>query len=118
MPAQFGDALGGFEDVLVYDCMLDMYANRVNLEINAEVKLELFNNNWVKAKLYTNKEDNADGKKGEFLCSVAPTLIEDSNGEGIDTRIDGDSSNRTVCISTAALSGYSGGQNGRASGVH
>jgi hypothetical protein len=49
-----------------------MYANKVNLEIDAEVALELFNNNRVKVKLYTNKEDNEDAKGGEFLCSVAP----------------------------------------------
>ncbi len=37
-PADFGEALGGFQDVWVHDCLLDLYANRVNLEINADVR--------------------------------------------------------------------------------
>lgn len=89
VPAAFGEQLGGFSDVIVYDCLLDMYANKVNLEINAEVALELFNNNRVKVKLYTNKEDNEDAKGGEFLCSVAPTVIEDFVGPGTKLTIDG-----------------------------
>ncbi|HWR19946.1 MAG TPA: hypothetical protein VN608_10015 [Clostridia bacterium] len=88
VPAKFGDTLGGFDDVLVYDCMLDLYANKVNLEINAEVAVDLFLKNRVKVKLYTNEEDNADGKAGEFLCSVAPTVISNALAEGIDLHID------------------------------
>lgn len=89
VPAVFGKALGSFDDVLVYDCLLDLYANRVNLEVNAKVAVDLFQKNWVDVKLYTNKEDNADGKAGEFLCSVAPTAIEDAIADDIDVRIDG-----------------------------
>ncbi len=89
VPADFGDALGGFHDVWVYDCLLDLYANRVNLEINAEVAIDLFRDKRVDAKLYTNKEDNADGKKGQFLCSVAPTTIEDAPATGVDITIGG-----------------------------
>ncbi|OQA73265.1 MAG: hypothetical protein BWY35_00654 [Firmicutes bacterium ADurb.Bin248] len=89
VPAEFGEALGGFTDVLVYDCMLDLYANRVNLEINAEVAVDLFLGNRVKVKLYTNQEDNADGKKGEFLCSVAPAAVEDALANGVDLNIGG-----------------------------
>ena len=89
VPAVFGDRLGGFKQVKVYDCLLDMYANKINLEINAEVALELFNDNWVKVKLYTNKEDNEDGKGGEFLCSVAPTEIKDFVGLGTKLTVDG-----------------------------
>jgi len=37
VPASFGDQLGGFTDVTVFNCLLDMYANKVNLEIDAEV---------------------------------------------------------------------------------
>ena len=66
-----------------------MYANKVNLEIDAEVALELFNNNKVKVKLYTNKEDNENAKGGEFLCSVAPTVIKDFVGPGTTLTIDG-----------------------------
>lgn len=89
VPADFGESLGGFTEVIVYDCLLDLYANRVNLEINAEARIDLFQNNWVKVKLYTNKEDNEDGKKGAFLCSVAPTMIENALAKDIDIRIDG-----------------------------
>ncbi len=87
--AQFGDALGGFDEVKVYNCLLDMYSNKINLEINADVKVDLFGDEWLKVKLYTNKEDNSDGKKGEFLCSVAPCMIEDGGGQGVDLKIDG-----------------------------
>ncbi|MGI6072388.1 MAG: hypothetical protein ACOX75_05185 [Lachnospiraceae bacterium] len=89
VPAEFGNRLGGFKQVRVHDCLLDMYANKVNLEINAEVALELFNNNRVKVKLYTNKEDNENGKGGEFLCSVAPTVIENFVGLNTELTIDG-----------------------------
>lgn len=89
VPADFGEGLGGFADVMVYDCLLDLYANSVNLEINAEVRVDLLHEKWLKAKLYTNKEDNGDGKKGAFLCSVAPTMIEDALAHDIDIRIDG-----------------------------
>ena len=89
VPAKFGDAFGGFEDVKVYDVLLDMYANRVNMEINVEVMLEHLNYEWVKAKMYTNKEDNADGRAGEFLCSVAPTTLFDVFGTEINMVIDG-----------------------------
>ncbi len=87
--ARFGERLGGFTQVKVFDCLLDMYANKVNLEINAKVALELFNNNWVNVKLYTNKEDNADGAAGQLLCSVAETVIEDFVGLGTTLTIDG-----------------------------
>ena len=89
VPADFGEKLGGFTEVIVYDCLLDLYANSVNLEINAEVRVDLLQNNWVKAKLYTNKEDNEDGKKGAFLCSVAPTMIGNALANSIDVKIDG-----------------------------
>lgn len=89
VPASFGEQLGGFTDVKVKNCLLDMYANKVNLEIEAEVALELFNDNRVNVKLYTNKEDNENGKGGEFLCSVAPTVIEDFVGQGTKLTIDG-----------------------------
>ncbi len=89
VPAVFGKSLGSFDDVLVYDCLLDLYANRVNLEINAKVAVDLFQKNRVDVKLYTNKEDNADGKAGEFLCSVAPTRIHDALARGIGAKIDG-----------------------------
>ena len=60
----------------------DMYANRVNLEVHARVRVDLFHHNWVEAKLYTDE-------KGKFICSVAPTLMENGFAEGMDLAIDG-----------------------------
>lgn len=82
VPASFGDNLGGFKDVRIQDCLLDMYANRVNLEVHARVRVDLFHHNWVEAKLYTDE-------KGKFICSVAPTLMENGFAEGMDLAIDG-----------------------------
>jgi hypothetical protein len=80
VPARFGDNLGGFEDVRVKDCLLDLYANTVNLEINATVKVGILQNKKVEAKLYTDK-------RGEFICSVAPT--DAALAKGINMKIDG-----------------------------
>ena len=82
VPARFGESLGGFNDVRIKDCLLDMYANRVNFEINARVRIDLFHHEWMEAKLFT------DEKEG-FICSAAPTLIEDGLAKGIDIKIDG-----------------------------
>lgn len=89
VPATFGSALGGFTDVTVFDSLLDIYANQINLEINAEIVVDLFNNHRVKVKLYTNKEDNEDGKAGQFLCSVAPTVLDEFLGLNTRLTIDG-----------------------------
>lgn len=86
--AEFGEELGGFENVKVFDCLLDFYANRVNLEINAKVEVDLFQKNWVDVKLYTNQKSE-DGEVGKFLCSVAPIEIEAALAEGIDLSISG-----------------------------
>jgi len=88
VPANFGDALGGFPDVWVHDCLLDLYANRVNLEINADVEVDLFLEKRVNVKLYTN-QDPFEAEPGEFLCSVAKTTVENALAEGIDMKIDG-----------------------------
>ena len=77
VPAQFGDNLGGFKEVRVKDCLLDMYANRVNLEINANVRIDLFHREWIEAKLFTDE-------KGKFICSAAPTELEDGLAKGVD----------------------------------
>ena len=82
VPAQFGESLGSFEQVRIKDCLLDMYANRVNFEISAKVRVDLFHHEWVEAKLIT------DEKEG-FICSAAPTFIEDGLAKGIDVKIDG-----------------------------
>ncbi len=80
VPARFGDNLGGFKDVRIKDCLLDLYANSVNIEINATVIVDLLQRKKVEAKLYTDD-------RGEFVCSVAPTSVALANG--IDMRIDG-----------------------------
>jgi len=82
VPARFGDNLGGFEEVRIKDCLLDMYANRVNFEINAIVRVDLFHHEWIEAKLFTDE-------KGKFICSAAPTIIENGLAKNVDMRIDG-----------------------------
>jgi len=82
VPARFGDSLGGFENVRIKDCLLDMYANRVNFEINARVRVDLFQNEWIEAKLFTDE-------KGSFICSAAPTMIRDGLAKGVDVKING-----------------------------
>ena len=82
VPARFGDSLGGFKTVRIKDCLLDMYANRVNFEINARVRVDLFHYEWIEAKLFT------DEKEG-FICSAAPTMIEDGLAKDVDVKIDG-----------------------------
>jgi PKD repeat protein len=82
VPAQFGDNLGGFKEVRVKDCLLDMYANRVNLEINANVRIDLFHREWIEAKLFTDE-------KGKFICSAAPTELEDGLAKDVDVHISG-----------------------------
>ena len=81
VPARFGDSLGGFEHVRIKDCLLDMYSNRVNFEINAMVRVDLFHYEWAEAKLFTDE-------KGKFICSAAPTMIEDCLAKVVDVKID------------------------------
>lgn len=87
--AEFGSALGSFKDVRVKNLLLDLYRNEINMELDASVGLDLFNHKRVDVKLYTNKEDNADGKKGQFLCSVVPTKLEKAIGDNSDLLITG-----------------------------
>jgi hypothetical protein len=47
--------------------MLDMYGNRVNLEINGDMGIPLFGYQKAKVKLYTSKET------GKLVCTVAET---------------------------------------------
>jgi hypothetical protein len=82
VPARFGNNLGGFEHVRIRDCLLDMYSNRVNFEINAQVRVDLFHYEWVEAKLFTDE-------KGKFICSAAPTMIQDGLAKDVDVKIDG-----------------------------
>jgi len=76
VPAQFGDQLGSFADVMIHDCMLDLYANRVNIEINCTVTLDVLNGHDADAKLYS------DDVTGRWLCSVAPTEFTEAEGTG------------------------------------
>ena len=91
--AKIGDELGSFPDAWIHDVMVDMYNNKVDLEINMTVAVDFLMGNRVKAKLYTLKEpEEINGvmkKTGTFLCSVAPTLLTDAIVAGYDMRIDG-----------------------------
>jgi hypothetical protein len=83
-PASFGEQLGDFADVMVHDCMLDLYANRVNVEINCTVALQVFDMHEINAKLYS------DDVTGRRLCAVAPTAMKDDAFiKGYDIVIDG-----------------------------
>ena len=76
IPVNFGDSLGGFKDVIVYLIYLDMYNNKVSLEIQGEVGIPLFGYQRVKVRLYTSKE------LGKLVCSVAQTEKFDPSGSG------------------------------------
>lgn len=66
-PANFGEELGGFADVLLLSSMIDMYGNNFTLEMDADVGLAVFGNRRVKARLYASKET------GELQCAIAGT---------------------------------------------
>jgi len=74
-PVDFGPRLGNFRDVKIFDCTLDLYGNRVNLEMNGELGIPLFNFEKGKIKLYTNKD-------GDFICTMAQTPSIDAAGTG------------------------------------
>ena len=88
--AQTGSQLGNFPDAWIHDVMVDMYNNKVDLEINMTVAVDFLMGNRVKAKLYTLKEPDENGNlPGTFLCSVAPTIVESAIAPMFDLRIDG-----------------------------
>ncbi len=76
IPVNFGDSLGGFQDVIVNLIYLDMYNNKVNLEIQGEMGIPLFGYQRAKVRLYTSKE------LGKLVCSVAETDKFDPSGKG------------------------------------
>ncbi len=87
--ARTGEELGGFKDAWIHDVMVDMYNNKIDFEVNLTVAVDFLMGNMVDAKLYTLKEPDEYGNKpGTFLCSVTPTLIENSVAENFDLRID------------------------------
>jgi PKD repeat protein len=91
--AQTGEELGGFTSAWVHKVMVDMYNNKVDLEIEMTVAVDFLMGNSVKAKLYTVKEPeegpNGVVQPGTFLCSVAPTIIHHAIAPWFDLRIDG-----------------------------
>ena len=83
-PINFSEELGNFPNARIHDCLLDLYANRVNIEVNCTVPLEVFNGQKVNAKL------QSDSITGKWLCSVAPTEFEpDSFVGGYGIVVDG-----------------------------
>jgi hypothetical protein len=76
IPVNFGDSLGGFRDVIVNLIYLDMYNNKVSLEIQGEMGIPLFGYQRVQVRLYTSKE------LGKLVCSVAQTEKFDPAGTG------------------------------------
>jgi hypothetical protein len=76
IPVDFGTALGGFRDVRVFSCMLDLYANKVNVEIRGDMGIPLFGYQRANVKLFTSKE------LGTLVCTVAETDKFDPSGTG------------------------------------
>ncbi|MDD2393171.1 MAG: hypothetical protein PHV88_03840, partial [Eubacteriales bacterium] len=76
IPVNFGDSLGGFQDVIVNLIYLDMYNNKVNLEIQGEMGIPLFGYQRAKVRLYTSKE------LGKLVFSVTETGKFDPAGTG------------------------------------
>jgi len=76
IPVNLGDELGGFKDVTVNLIYLDMYNNKVNLEIQGRMGVPLFGYQQVNIRLYTSKE------LGKLVCSVAETDKFDPSGDG------------------------------------
>ena len=74
VPVNFGEALGGFEDVIVYNIVIDLYGNHTNLQIDGDMAVPLFNSR-VKVKLYTDKNS-------KLVCTVSETEKLDPSGKG------------------------------------
>ena len=76
IPVDFGKALGGFRDVRVFSCVLDLYANKVNVEIRGDLGIPLFGYQRANVKLFTSKE------LGTLVCTVDATDKFDPSGTG------------------------------------
>lgn len=74
-PVDFGEKLGSFRDVKIFDCMLDLYGNHVNIEMNGELGIPLFGYEKAKVRLYTNKD-------GDLVCTMAETPYIDAAKTG------------------------------------
>lgn len=75
VPASFGDAFGGFDDVTVKNVAIDLYNNKTNFQITGELAVPLFNSR-LKVKLYT------DEKVQKHVCTVSETEKLDPGGNG------------------------------------
>jgi hypothetical protein len=75
--AHFGHELGGFLDVTIFDCMIDLYGGKVNVEMNSKVGIPLFGYQKVDVKLYKSKDT------GSWVCSVAESEKLKLPGTGI-----------------------------------
>ena len=65
VPAQFGESLGNFKDVLVRNVVMDLYNNIADVEIEADVYVDLFRHR-VNVKML--KDD-----QGKFVWNVGET---------------------------------------------
>ena len=74
VPVNFGEALGGFQDVTVYNVVMDLYGNQTNLQIDGDMAVPLLNTR-IKVKLYTDKNSS-------LVCTVAETDKLDTSGKG------------------------------------
>lgn len=76
IPVNFGDQLGGFEDVYAHSIYIDLYAGDASMEIKASVGIPLFGFQRIDVTLYTSEET------GKLVCSVDETEKFDPAGTG------------------------------------
>ena len=76
IPVNFGDQLGGFEDAYANSIYIDMYNNKVTLEIKGSIGIPLFGFQRADVTLYTSEE------LGKLVCSVDETPKFDPAGTG------------------------------------
>ncbi len=76
IPVNFGDQLGGFRDAYANSIYIDLYNNKMNLEIKGNVGIPLFGFQRVNVTIYTSEE------LGKIVCSVEETEKFDPAGTG------------------------------------
>lgn len=76
IPVNFGDQLGGFRDAYANSIYIDLYNNKVNLEIKGSIGIPLFGFQRANVTIYTSEE------LGKLVCSVDETEKFDPAGTG------------------------------------
>ncbi len=74
--ANFGEALGGFTDVMIFNIVIDLYNNITNMQIEGDVAVPMLNSR-LKVSIYTDED-----KGNKLVCSVLETDKFDPSGKG------------------------------------